>query len=604
MTSKSKKSISERLKERKTKIDWSLWEKLSQDALKLDDCLEACECSKRGWYNCDCERLDFLEWDRDFLYQRKFEPRPVRAVNRRGFMIMKEKTGYIEGPYRYRDWVNHGWYLFDLVHEVMEGKKSPDWNEIFFRHENDFYSGIYSHFYEFFQIMICQLDGVEVKHGASNDVSRGADLYETLLPKDLNNHKSMQGKGEMHTVPRIHREYAENVHMKAVNEFDVGDLQRQKLEAKTKNASRVKLIRKHNRIRKNKILYYRPKTEQHFEQWYFPLKQTPVWFSYKTRKWQYPPIIDTNPILERAQRNLINKTILKWLKTGALFILPEGKLPDLATPSVFANVAMPGMPPPDPTKKERLCHHGGFEKSIEGYSLPCKLEDLYNIILFTKQYDKMIKSDDKSGFHLVKLNKESRLLVAFRYENRFFLYRGAVFGSPPVPAIFQRTNMIVMNYLRTLGCRNSLYLDDRLTLDSDRTIYNGVPRNGWATAALVVAAGGFISLEKSDFEPKMVQEFLGLKLNTETCEISVPESKWKIFKQKITNMLLLGKCTFLELQQIRGKCVSFILTNPMTRLFIREMNRVIAKANKNNLNKCDEIIFDAKLSAELNEWIK
>merc|ERR1711911_93552 len=118
-----------------------------------------------------------------------------------------------------------------------------------------------------------------------------------------------------------------------------------------------------------------------------------------------------------------------------------------------------------------MCHHGGFEKAIEGYSLPCKLEDLYNILLFTQRYDKMIKSDDKSGFHLVKLNKESRLLVAFKYKGRFLTYRGCVFGSPPVPAIFQRANMIVMNYLRTLGVRNSLYLDDRLALDKIETIY-------------------------------------------------------------------------------------------------------------------------------------
>ena len=284
--------------------------------------------------------------------------------------------------------------------------------------------------------------------------------------------------------------------------------------------------------------------------------------------------------------------------------MPEGEMPDLATPSVFANVFMPGMPPPDPSKKERMCHHGGFEKAIEGYSLPCKLEDLYNILMFTQRHDKMIKSDDKSGFHLVKLNKESRLLVAFKYKGRFLTYRGCVFGSPPVPAIFQRANMIVMNYLRTLGVRNSLYLDDRLTLDSDRTIYNGVPRNGWATAAMVVAAGGFLSLEKSDFEPRMVQDFLGLRINTETCEISVPENKWKTLKEKISLILQNGECTFHEIQQVRGKCVALILTNPMTKLFIREMNRIIAQGNKDGLLKSDIVRFDLKLKNELAEWLK
>ena len=67
-------------------------------------------------------------------------------------------------------------------------------------------------------------------------------------------------------------------------------------------------MRKHNRIRKNKTMYYRPKIQQNFDTWYFPLKQTPAWFSYKTKKWQYPPIIKTNPFLEKSQRKLINKT--------------------------------------------------------------------------------------------------------------------------------------------------------------------------------------------------------------------------------------------------------------------------------------------------------
>ena len=514
------------------------------------------------------------------------------------------RDGKMKGPYLYKHWIQYGWHLFDLVHAVIEGKTTPKWHQIYFRCEDDFYGGVYSHFYQIFQTMVCKLEGLEVKHGASNDVSRGASLYETLLPKDFSNHKSLQGKGEMHTVPRIHKEYAEQIHMKQVSDFDVNRLQELKYAQTKRNSKRVRLMRKHNRIRKNKTMYYRPKIEQNFDTWYFPLKQTPAWFSYKTKKWQYPPIIKTNPFLEKSQRKLINKTIKKWLISGALFLLPEGAKPDLATPSVFANVQLPNMPPPDPTKKERMCHHGSYEKAIEGFSLPCKLEDLYNIVLSLLKGDKMSKSDDKSGFHLVLLGKESRLLVAFEYEGRFFSYRVCPFGSPPVPAIFQRCNMIVMNYLRTLGVRNSLYLDDRMAMDNDQTIYDGVPRNGWATAALVVAAGGFISLQKSDFEPKPVQEFLGLKLNTDTCEISVPEEKWQKLKDFIIRVIKDGKCTFLDIQKLRGKCVSLILTNPMTKLFIREMNRVIKEANKNKLGNADFVILDHQLKSELAEWLR
>ena len=49
------------------KIDWKYWYSLSKDALKMDRCLEACDCIERGWFNCDCERLDFQKWDKDFF---------------------------------------------------------------------------------------------------------------------------------------------------------------------------------------------------------------------------------------------------------------------------------------------------------------------------------------------------------------------------------------------------------------------------------------------------------------------------------------------------------------------------------------------------------
>ena len=43
----------------KPTINWYRWKTLSDDALKLDKCLEACDC---GTDNCDHEEADEQQW--------------------------------------------------------------------------------------------------------------------------------------------------------------------------------------------------------------------------------------------------------------------------------------------------------------------------------------------------------------------------------------------------------------------------------------------------------------------------------------------------------------------------------------------------------------
>ena len=585
--------------------DWVRWRQLSNNARLLDTNLQACDCVKRGWFNCDCEERDFQRWDKDFLYQRRFQPRPVRPVNKNGAFVATRNLGRIEGPFLYTEWLEYSYFLFDLCHDIMDNKKQPDWSLLYFRHENDFYGGIYADFYQIAFLMIHKLEGLANKHGASNDFHRGVDLYETLQHKSTGMLNEFRKKGEMYTIPRPHREFCSQIHKISPSSVNVVELNKEQIQLQKLHKSRLKSLKKENRKRSAaEALHFLPEKSQNFDSWYPKIKQTPVWFEYKSQTWKYPPIIDTNPEIERAQSKLIEKTIEKWLSNGAIIMMDSNEKPDLCTPVVLANVQLPGGPVPDENKKERMCHDGGYEKAIEGYSFPCKLEDLYGILQVLEKGDLLSKSDDKSGFHLVLLGQESRLLTAFSYQGHMFMYRVAPFGSPKIPAVFQRANLVSISYARCLGVKNNLYLDDRLVIDNDKSMINGVPRNSFVTAALVIAKGGFISLQKSDFNPKMAQDFLGLRLDTDLCTISVPPEKWKRFKEMLSLFLEHNECTFKELEKLRGKCVSFILCNPMTKLFIRCMNRTIAYLNRIKAVGTFRVRFDAELRAELEQWLK
>ena len=584
--------------------DWDRWKEMSDNSLLLDDCLSACDCVKRGWYDCNCIFLDNQRWDQDLLYVRKFTPPNVRPVNKNGHFV-SHPDGHIMGPFQYQEWLKYGFDIFDKVHRIMANEEPPAWADLYFRKEADFYGAIYSHFYPISMLMVPLMDGLECKHGVTNDLVVGVDLYETLTPQDFNKYKTFRNKGKMFVVPRIHKYNAEHIHKRKLDSVNVIEEQ-QRLQNKIGlvHSNQAKRMKKHNKKHSWQAqMHFYNKKDQNFDSWFPLVKQTPIWWDAKTGNFDYPPIFRTNPAIVQAQRVLIETTIEKWLETGAIFMIDKKDI-DLCTPCVLANCQLPGGPKPDPTKKPRLCHDGGFEKAIEAYSFPCKLENLYMIHQIIQRDDWISKIDDKRGFHLLLLGKESRKLTCFEFEGRFFAYRVAPFGSPKIPSVFQRVNMCAVNYSRHLGCRNALYLDDRILLDKSEDIIKGVPKNAFCTTALVIASGGVVSIEKSDLVPKKKQEFLGLDLNTETCEISVPPKKWIIFQELILRILTQGSCTFKELEKIRGKCVSFILTNPFTKLFIRQMNKLIAKLYAENRPPGFIIQLSDLVREELTEWIR
>ena len=107
------------------RINWSEWEQYSKESLRMDTALECCNCTKRGQYNCDCEIQDRQAWLNDVTYIRKFEPPPVRPVNKNGALVIDE-YGLIRGPYLYEQWRHYSYHLLDYFHDIVEGKTYPN----------------------------------------------------------------------------------------------------------------------------------------------------------------------------------------------------------------------------------------------------------------------------------------------------------------------------------------------------------------------------------------------------------------------------------------------------------------------------------------------
>ena len=473
-------------------------------------------------------------------------------------------------------------YWLDLFHEIRgSDKKNGEWDKLFFRDEEDYYCGILSHYSPIFLIFIEKFENDVQKHFCYEEILRGVDLFENLAPLNKDNAKRFRKHGKIINVSIPHKQYAK---IRGINIADIDiEGERKKQELDYKNFK--KNTKKYN---KKNLQYFYPLEKHGFENWYKLTKNVPLML--KDDNQIEAPFFTNHPKVLAEHDKFIEKTLNKWMKMGSIELIPENETPLLVTPLVLAAL----------TRKPRICHDGTFIKLCEANKNPCVLDSLFTFVPTIEMGSRIAVSDDRNGFHLIRLNEESRSLTAFYYKNRFFRYRAAQFGIPKIPGSYQRINAAAVNYARFFGYQVALYLDDRAICE--------IPLGGvfsdiacFSTMLLVVASGSIISLDKSNLTPKFRQKYLGMNLDGEKCEISVPEDKFINFSKDVNQILEKGSCYLNHLEKIRGRCVSYQLACPLMRLFIRQQTECITKAYREGNNM---ITVTPELRVELNRWLE
>ena len=119
---------------------------------------------------------------------------------------------------------------------------------------------------------------------------------------------------------------------------------------------------------------------------------------------------------------------------------------------------------------------------------------------------------------------------------------------------------------------------------------------------IIVAGGGFVNMSKSIFKPTYEEQFLGMKINSKICEISIPEDKWKRFQESLWSMIEAEITTLTELEVLRGTCASFHIACIFMKYFIREMTKSIKTVYKENKGKLHRLFKNAKI--KINQHLK
>ena len=150
--------------------------------------------------------------------------------------------------------------------------------------------------------------------------------------------------------------------------------------------------------------------------------------------------------------------------------------------------------------------------------------------------------------------------------------------------------------LRQYGVPNVLYIDDRAIVVNDEVDYLG-----WLVTSLSTSTGHFLSLGKSNLTEKQTQfVYLGIEFDLPREKIRVPEKRKVKIKDLLNDLLSnLDSIPFHSLERLRGKLISILIVCPLAKLYIREMNRVLAE---HEAQLSEVIQCDLALEMELRQW--
>ena len=620
----------------KSRTPWSKWEKLSEKATVVDTFFQECDHSFfQAPYSYDyliqsrisipktcnkplCRAMDQWLSETDVTYRSIYRPPPVKAVNFKGSLVLDDNHR-ISGPYCYDEWLHYSWNCWDSFHEFQS--KSAEftdqnqhelWSNLRFRHTGDFVAGNYNFYSPITMLMARMFPTDDGRHGAYANVHSGVDLWQNLKPIDVKEAVKFRQNGKIFNISYPHYSNAfirgktsiNIISERAIRKEQLFNLKNRKKKSKGKLSSMI--FDSDTSI---------PEDEKHLAYWYPLTKQVPFRLIEKSiskgakrvkKEAIEQAIFENNPDHMVEYKDQIISCLTEFFEAGSIKLMPRGYKPMQSAQLIMANAT-------NPNKKTRPCFDGGAIKLTEAFKMPCKLEGLPHILNLLKKLDKMCKLDDTKGFHLLLLHPESRVLCCFEFEGRYIMYYALPFGERISPYSFQIANLIPVNYARLHGILVTLYLDDRLVCEPALSDTNQIdPNLGYNTflvVLLIIASGGFINLQKSNFCPTTQDEFLGMNLNTESCVISIPPAKWEKITNKLKHWITKDIIPLSELEIIRGELCSFILATKYLKIYIRAQTQLIKECEEkfpgtpHFFYKDEPITITPRLRKEWAEWL-
>lgn len=217
---------------------------------------------------------------------------------------------------------------------------------------------------------------------------------------------------------------------------------------------------------------------------------------------------------------------------------------------------------------------------INGFlpQIPFKLENLSVVPQVIARSSWLFSTDLEDAYFHIPVHPSSSPHLCFQWRGRIYSSNVVPFGLSIAPWIFTKVLRPVIRYCRLFGISVVAYLDDFLWSDSKPNIAALVD----FARALLTWLGFAVSEKKSEWTPTQCLQFLGLLVDAERFEFSIPPEKIAKIVRAVNALLAKAeaneKITATNVAVVCGHILAIRLACAPARIYTRALYAVVNQA--------------------------
>jgi hypothetical protein len=230
-----------------------------------------------------------------------------------------------------------------------------------------------------------------------------------------------------------------------------------------------------------------------------------------------------------------------------------------------------------------------------------KMENLAMLPSLIQKGDWMIKTDIKDAYFSIPIAEPDRKFLGFWWQNQAYTFQVCPFGLGSAPRLFTKIMKLVVAFLRRLGIRLILYLDDCLIMNQDR---DQLIRDRDTALWLLQNLGFLISWKKSILEPTQNLEFLGFQIESVDMRLTLPQDKIDDIQKRCQKLVESETTSVRKLAKVIGKLTASAQAVLSAPLHYRKLQMTKTKALMRGYQSYESVVIltdDCK--RELSWWI-
>lgn len=228
-----------------------------------------------------------------------------------------------------------------------------------------------------------------------------------------------------------------------------------------------------------------------------------------------------------------------------------------------------------------------------------KMEGIHTLRELLVRNDWLAKLDLKDAYFTVPIHRDHQKYLRFVVEQVHYQFTCLPFGLSCAPWAFTKVLRPVAAFLRTLGVRMIVYIDDMLIMGESPDV---VRDHVTAMVALLEGLGFIVNTDKSVLSPTQQLEFLGLQVSSVDLHLRLPGEKIKQIRVEASQLLRAEICTARKLAQFIGRLNATAQAVFPAPLFYRHLQRDLQQTLSQNGQDYNSSLQLSREAREEIQW--